>query len=95
MTFWLCFQAGAYLPFFRAHAHVDTKRREPWLFEDKYKNLMREAVRHRYILLPYWYTLFYEASISGVPIVRYAMHSRQTRGNSYNFFSILKSHLLS
>ncbi len=65
------FQAGAYLPFFRAHAHLDTKRREPWLFEDKYKNLMREAIRHRYALLPYWYTLFHEASKSGSPIVTY------------------------
>ena len=65
------FQAGAYLPFFRAHAHLDTKRREPWLFEDRYKNLMREAIRHRYALLPFWYTLFHEASRSGSPIVTY------------------------
>ena len=65
------FQAGAYLPFFRAHAHLDTKRREPWLFEDRYKNLMREAIRHRYALLPFWYTLFHEASRSGSPIVKY------------------------
>ncbi|CAB4000528.1 Neutral alpha-glucosidase AB, partial [Paramuricea clavata] len=63
------YQTGAYLPFFRAHAHLDTKRREPWLFEDKYKNLMREAIRHRYALLPFWYTLFHEASKSGSPIV--------------------------
>ena len=62
-------QTGAYLPFFRAHAHLDTKRREPWLFEDKYKNLMREAIRHRYALLPFWYTLFHEASKSGSPVV--------------------------
>ena len=26
------YQLGAYYPFFRAHAHQDTKRREPWLF---------------------------------------------------------------
>jgi hypothetical protein len=50
---------------------LDTKRREPWLFEDKYKNLMREAIRHRYALLPFWYTLFHEASKSGSPIVAY------------------------
>ena len=71
------FQAGAYLPFFRAHAHLDTKRREPWLFEDKYKNLMREAIRHRYALLPYWYTLFHEASKSGSPIVTYVTFEKQ------------------
>lgn len=26
------YQVGAYYPFFRGHAHHDTKRREPWLF---------------------------------------------------------------
>lgn len=26
------YQLGAFYPFFRGHAHLDTKRREPWLF---------------------------------------------------------------
>ncbi len=30
LTRW--YQLGAYYPFFRGHAHLDTKRREPWLF---------------------------------------------------------------
>ena len=25
-------QLGAYYPFFRGHGHLDTKRREPWLY---------------------------------------------------------------
>ena len=66
----LIFKAGAHLPFFRAHAHLDTKRREPWLFDDDTKNMIREAIRKRYILLPYWYNLFQETSVSGSPIVR-------------------------
>eukprot|EP00658_Telonema_sp_P-2_P005120 TRINITY_DN11924_c0_g1_i1.p1 TRINITY_DN11924_c0_g1~~TRINITY_DN11924_c0_g1_i1.p1 ORF type:complete len:178 (-),score=50.52 TRINITY_DN11924_c0_g1_i1:169-702(-) len=33
MTRWM--QAGAFYPFFRAHAHLETKRREPWLFADE------------------------------------------------------------
>lgn len=64
------FQAAAFLPFFRAHAHLDTKRREPWLYDEQYKNLIRDAIRVRYSLLPYWYTLFYHASETGTPIVR-------------------------
>ena len=66
-------QAAAFLPFFRAHAHLDTKRREPWLYEENHKDLIREAVRLRYSMLPYWYTLFYHASDSGTPIVRSVM----------------------
>ncbi|XP_065068452.1 neutral alpha-glucosidase AB-like isoform X2 [Rhopilema esculentum] len=64
------YQAGSFLPFFRAHAHLDTKRREPWLFDDNTKAFIREAIRRRYILLPYWYTLFRETSINGSPVIR-------------------------
>ncbi|KAK9096126.1 hypothetical protein Sjap_021623 [Stephania japonica] len=64
------YQLGAYYPFFRAHAHHDTKRREPWLFGDHNTELMRDAIRTRYILLPYFYTLFREANTTGVPVMR-------------------------
>ncbi|KAJ3384794.1 hypothetical protein HDU84_002633 [Entophlyctis sp. JEL0112] len=64
------YQAASMTPFFRAHAHIDTKRREPWLFGEPYTSLMRESVRRRYRLLPYLYTLFWEASQSGIPVMR-------------------------
>ncbi|MBN3316980.1 GANAB glucosidase, partial [Atractosteus spatula] len=64
------YQTGAYQPFFRAHAHLDTPRREPWLFGDENMRLIREAVRQRYTLLPYWYTLFYSAYRTGQPAMR-------------------------
>lgn len=65
------YQAGAYQPFFRAHAHIDTPRREPWLFGPENTALIREAVRQRYALLPYWYQLFYNAHITGQPVMRW------------------------
>ncbi|KFK28077.1 hypothetical protein AALP_AA8G469200 [Arabis alpina] len=64
------YQVGAYYPFFRAHAHHDTKRREPWLFGERNTELMREAIHTRYALLPYFYTLFREANVTGVPVLR-------------------------
>lgn len=64
------FQAAAYQPFFRAHAHLDTRRREPWLLDADYTNAIREAIRDRYALLPYWYTLFYHGERQGGPIMR-------------------------
>ena len=54
------YQAAAFQPFFRSHAHIDTKRREPWLYSAGEMKLIREAIRSRYSLLPLWYTLFYE-----------------------------------
>jgi len=64
------YQAGAFQPFFRAHAHIDTARREPWLFGDDTLNALRDIVRTRYSYLPLWYTLFAEANATGVPTMR-------------------------
>ncbi|XP_062380384.1 neutral alpha-glucosidase AB isoform X2 [Sardina pilchardus] len=64
------YQTGAYQPFFRAHAHLDTPRREPWLFGPENTALIREAVRQRYALLPYWYQQFYQAHRTGQPVMR-------------------------
>jgi alpha 1,3-glucosidase len=64
------YQAGAYQPFFRAHAHIDCKRREPWLYTDSSKLAIRKAIQQRYAFLPYWYTLFYEHSKTGLPVMR-------------------------
>ncbi|PIA14901.1 neutral alpha-glucosidase AB [Coemansia reversa NRRL 1564] len=68
LTRW--YQLGMWYPFFRAHAHIDTKRREPWILGEPYLNYIRDAIRERYRLLPYWYTLFREASLTGMPLVR-------------------------
>uniref|UniRef100_A0A1A8FER3 Glucosidase, alpha, neutral AB n=1 Tax=Nothobranchius korthausae TaxID=1143690 RepID=A0A1A8FER3_9TELE len=64
------YQTGAYQPFFRAHAHLDTPRREPWLFGPENTALIREVVRQRYTFLPYWYQLFYHAYRTGEPVMR-------------------------
>ena len=64
------YQAAAFQPFFRSHAHIDTKRREPWLYGAGEMSLIRAAIRSRYALLPLWYTLFYEGELTGVPPMR-------------------------
>lgn len=68
MTRWM--QAGAYQPFFRGHAHHDAKRREPWMFGDETMVRLRKAAMARYALLPYWYTVFREAALTGFPVMR-------------------------
>lgn len=64
------YQAAAYQPFFRSHAHIDTKRREPWVFDENSLNLIRDALHSRYALIYYWYTLFYINEKTGKPPMR-------------------------
>ena len=65
------YQVGIMGPFFRAHAHIDTKRREPYLLEEPYKGMVKDILRLRYAMLPIWYTAFRETSVTGLPILRY------------------------
>uniref|UniRef100_A0A672TRB7 Glucosidase alpha, neutral C n=1 Tax=Strigops habroptila TaxID=2489341 RepID=A0A672TRB7_STRHB len=64
------YQAGAYQPFFRGHSNMESKRREPWLFGEKNTQIIREAIKERYVLLPYLYTLFYRAHTAAEPVMR-------------------------
>ena len=64
------YQAGAFTPFFRGHAHHDTKRREPWSYGEPYTTIHRTTAIMRYTLLPYWYSTFYEAYTAGIPVMR-------------------------
>merc|ERR1719193_865908 len=45
-------QLGIWYPFYRGHAHLETKRREPWMFGDDVTAMVREQVSVRYQLLP-------------------------------------------
>jgi len=68
LTRW--YQLGVFYPFMRAHAHIKSKRREPYLFSYGAVARIRKALRERYALLPYLYTLFWNNHLSGEPIIR-------------------------
>jgi alpha 1,3-glucosidase len=80
LTRW--YQAGIYYPFFRGHAHIDTRRREPYVPGSPYTEIITQALRLRYQLLPAWYTAFHEAHTTGAPIVRpnFYVHPDDERG---------------
>lgn len=63
-------QFGILSPFCRAHSSIDTERHEPWVFGTYIEAICRKYLRLRYRLLPYLYTLFWEASQRGTPILR-------------------------
>lgn len=63
-------QLGIWYPFYRAHAHLTSKRREPWIFGTTVLEKVRSAVLTRYRLLPMWYTLAAEWALLGLPMIR-------------------------
>lgn len=61
---------GAFTPFFRGHSFVNTTDAEPWAFGEETEEIVRNYINLRYRLLPYLYSLFHEASVTGMPIAR-------------------------
>jgi len=63
-------QAAAFQPFFRSHAHHDSRHREAYQYQGQTLDSLRAAIRLRYSYSPYWYTLFYESHANGMPMMR-------------------------
>lgn len=61
---------AALSPFFRAHSMINTRDSEPWSYGEEVEMINRNSIRLRYQLIPYIYSLFYEASQNGMPIQR-------------------------
>jgi alpha-glucosidase len=65
---WMCL--GAFSPFFRGHTMINTRHSEPWSYGEKVEEISRNYMKLRYRLMPYLYSLFYDASKTGIPINR-------------------------
>jgi alpha-glucosidase len=61
---------GAFYPFCRDHTELNGGNQEPYAFGKKVEDISRTALDRRYRLLPYLYTLFHEASVTGLPVMR-------------------------
>lgn len=61
---------GALMPFSRGHTAKGNDDKEPWAFDAKTEATCKQALERRYRLLPYFYTLFHEAHVSGLPVMR-------------------------
>jgi alpha-glucosidase len=64
------FQLSCFLPFCRTHGNNKSAPRFPWAFDDRALNAIRAALDLRVALLPYFYTLAWEAHQTGAPLVR-------------------------
>lgn len=61
---------SAFQPLMRAHTMINSKHAEPWSFGEETTEVARNYIGLRYQLLPHLYSLFYEASINGMPPAR-------------------------
>jgi alpha-glucosidase len=64
---WL--QFGIFCPLCRVHCD-QFRRREPWVFGEQIEAIARQCLQLRYRLLPYLYSLYYQAHTRGLPIMR-------------------------
>jgi alpha-glucosidase len=63
-------QTGAFIPYMRNHKQINTKSAEPWTYGEEVFEIARNYINLRYRLLPYIYSVFREASLTGIPVVR-------------------------
>jgi alpha-glucosidase len=63
-------QAAVLYPLMRGHSHLRSAPNEPWGFGPEVEAASRAALRLRYELIPYLYTLFHEAATTGAPVLR-------------------------
>jgi len=63
-------QLGAFYPYFRGHTAVHSLRHEPWTFGKKVEEICRRFIGLRYRLMPYLYSLVWEAHREGDPLWR-------------------------
>lgn len=63
-------QLGAFYPFSRIHTSANMPDQEPWRYGMKVANISRDALRLRYALLPYTYSLFERSTRDNSPVMR-------------------------
>ena len=63
-------QAGMLYPLMRAHSTITSRPHEPWVYGERVERICRAYIELRYRLLPYLYSLFWQASTMGTPILR-------------------------
>ncbi|XWK89952.1 MAG: glycoside hydrolase family 31 protein [Phormidium sp.] len=89
-------QVGMLYPLMRGHSALSTARHEPWVFGERVEKICREYIELRYQLIPYIYTLFWEAATTGAPILRPLLYHYPNDQKTYHLYDqvLLGSNIL-
>ncbi|MGF1677490.1 MAG: TIM-barrel domain-containing protein, partial [Rivularia sp. (in: cyanobacteria)] len=79
-------QMGMLYPLMRGHSMIETKRHEPWEFGREVEDICRKYIELRYQLLPYFYTLFWQAANKGEPILRPLLYHYPNDSKTYELY---------
>ncbi|XP_067276076.1 sucrase-isomaltase, intestinal [Pseudorasbora parva] len=77
-------QLGAFYPFSRNHNTINMPRQDPVAWGTEFAAISRDVLNIRYTLLPYLYTLMYEAHTHGNTVVRPLLHEFVNDENTWD-----------
>jgi len=89
---WL--QLGVFTPLCRTHTVKGSNDQEPWSYGENYEAINRRSIELRYQLMPYIYTAFYEASHTGLPIMRPLLLDYPDDATIYNRYARMETEFL-
>jgi alpha-glucosidase len=77
-------QNGIFQPRFSIHScNTDNSVTEPWIYPS-FTRYIKEAIQFRYNLIPYFYSLLYESSTIGEPVMRPLFYEFQSDTDTYS-----------
>ena len=83
---WL--QFGGFSPVMRTHSSKSgSLNKEPWVFEEKYSEVIRQTVRQRYEMVPYIYTMARKGYDEGLSLCRPLYYDYPECPQAYDFRS--------
>ncbi|XP_059187897.1 sucrase-isomaltase, intestinal isoform X2 [Centropristis striata] len=67
-------QLGSFYPYSRNHNGKGWKRQDPVAWDAEFAQISRDVLNIRYTLLPYMYTLMFDAHVRGSTVIRPLLH---------------------
>uniref|UniRef100_A0A7N6BS47 alpha-glucosidase n=1 Tax=Anabas testudineus TaxID=64144 RepID=A0A7N6BS47_ANATE len=79
-------QLGAFYPYSRNHNSINNPRQDPVAWNSTFTDASRDVLNIRYTLLPYLYTLMFEAHTKGTTVVRPVLHEFVTDRSTWDVY---------